>query len=61
MEEYIVKMAFKAKSKAEAEDEANDLMIIRNALKNRNDLKTLSKLLKENPSLVQVAKNYLGK
>jgi hypothetical protein len=59
--EFTVKVAINAPSRDEAIDEVNDLLIIRNALKNRNDLKTLAKLLKENPSLVQVAKKHLGK
>lgn len=58
--EFIIKMAFEAQSKPEAEDIANDLLIVRNSI-SRADLKTLCKLLKENPGIVQVAKKYLGK
>ena len=58
--EHIVKMAFDAPTKAEAEDNAIDLMEINNAL-SKADRKLLKQLLKQNPGIVQTAKKFLGK
>jgi hypothetical protein len=56
--EFIIKMAFKADKKKEAEDEAKDMMRIRNAM-SREDHKQLAELLEKDPDIIKRAKRFL--
>jgi uncharacterized protein YjgD (DUF1641 family) len=58
--EFIIKIGIQATDKEKAGEVVSNLLEIYNAL-NDADLEDLAKLLKENPGIVQTAKNYLGK
>lgn len=57
---HKVTIGIEAPTGEQATDIAQDLVDIKNSLSDK-DLKDLKLLLKKNPGIVQIAKQYLGK